>query len=177
MTEVITFTDTAGHAQPARDGATNTTETKIAASGTITRDGHDDAEHADTSTVAFHSDRIVGGLAKGSASHTVSGTSAGTEMTVGTSDSVHFTSLRTIGDTTTGLVIPIQDGRPTFPTAGTVIRSMSVTVTMGSGTPTTASRREVITYDGTSTAKVVITKNGTTQNCTLPLPHGRLTCS
>jgi hypothetical protein len=23
---------------------------------------------------------------------------------------------------------------------------------------------------------VVITQDGTTQNCTLPLPHGRLTC-
>jgi hypothetical protein len=34
----------------------------------------------------------------------------------------------------------------------------------------------VITYDGTATAKVVITQDGTTQNCTLPLPRGRLTC-
>jgi hypothetical protein len=34
----------------------------------------------------------------------------------------------------------------------------------------------VITYDGSATAKVVITLNGVTENCTLPLPHGRLAC-
>jgi hypothetical protein len=39
------------------------------------------------------------------------------------------------------------------------------------------SREEDVTYDGSTTAKVVITKNGVTKNCTLPLPHGRLSCS
>src|SRR5207302_126281 len=43
--------------------------------------------------------------------------------------------------------------------------------------PVTSSRKEVVTYDGSATAKVVITKNGTTKNCTLPLPFGRLNCS
>jgi hypothetical protein len=63
-----------------------------------------------------------------------------------------------------------------YPTAGQIIRAMSATVTITGQTPTTSTRREVITYDGTATAKVVVTQNGTTQNCTLPLPHGRLTC-
>ena len=39
------------------------------------------------------------------------------------------------------------------------------------------SRREVITYDGSATAKVEITENGTTRNCTRPLPRGQLSCS
>jgi hypothetical protein len=176
VTETIAYTDTAGKAQQTRNGATNAVETTITAGGTITR-GFGDAERVDTTTVKFASDRKVTGVAHGSTSRTVNSTSGGTETTTGVSDSTHFSSTRTIGDTTSGLVVPVMNGRPTYPTAGTVIRSMSVLVTMGTSTPTTASRREVITYDGTNVAKVVITKNGVTQNCTLPLPHGKLTCA
>jgi hypothetical protein len=53
---------------------------------------------------------------------------------------------------------------------------MKVTVTVSGQSPATTTRREVITYDGSATAKVVITHDGTTQNCTLPLPFGHLTC-
>jgi hypothetical protein len=107
----------------------------------------------------------------------VNGASAGTESTKGTEDSVAFTATRSAGDTINGLVIPIQDGRPTYPTAGTVIRSMQAVVTLAGKSPSTSSRREVITYDGSTTAKVVITHDGVTKNCTKPLPHGRLTCT
>jgi len=41
----------------------------------------------------------------------------------------------------------------------------------------TLTRREVVTYDGSATAQVVITENGTTKNCTKPLPRGPLSCS
>jgi hypothetical protein len=34
----------------------------------------------------------------------------------------------------------------------------------------------VLTYDGSATATLVITRNGTTQNCTIVLPHGRPRC-
>jgi hypothetical protein len=107
----------------------------------------------------------------------VNGKSAGSETTTGTRDGVAFTVARTAGDTTTGLVIPIQSGVQTYPTAGTVIRSMQATVTTGASSPSTSSRREVITYDGSATAAVVITHDGVTKNCTKPLPHGRLTCA
>jgi hypothetical protein len=107
----------------------------------------------------------------------VDGKSAGSETTTGTKQGVAFTVARTAGDTTSGLVIPIQNGRPTYPTAGTVIRSMDATVTKGGSTPSKSSRREVITYDGSATAKVVITQDGVTKNCTKPLPHGHLTCA
>jgi hypothetical protein len=53
---------------------------------------------------------------------------------------------------------------------------MTATITVSGKSPASASRREVITFDGSTTAKVVITKNGTTKNCTMPLPFGRLDC-
>jgi len=58
-----------------------------------------------------------------------------------------------------------------------VIRTMTATVTFAGATPITASRREVITYDGSATAKVVITINGEVKNCTMALPRGRPSCS
>jgi hypothetical protein len=107
----------------------------------------------------------------------VNGASSGTENTTGTSRQGAFTATRVTGDTIKGVVIPASTSTtPPYPTAGTVIRAMSATVTISGQSPATSSRREVITYDGSTTAKVVITQDGTTQNCTLPLPHGRLTC-
>ena len=43
-------------------------------------------------------------------------------------------------------------------------------------TSATTARREVITFDGSAVAKMVLTTDGTTQSCTIPLPHGRPTC-
>jgi hypothetical protein len=105
--------------------------------------------------------------------------SAGSENTKGTSSQGAFTAQRTAGDTITGVVIPVGAdalAHPPYPSAGTIIRSMKVTVTVSGQSPATSTRREVITYDGSATAKVVITHDGTTQNCTLPLPFGHLTC-
>ena len=168
----FSFLDAAGAVQQAFDAAkTNTVNAKSTVTGTVTH--HSTA----TSTVNSSSDFTVGGLASGSPKRTVDGKSAGSETTTGTRNGVAFTVARTAGDTTTSLVIPIQDGRPTYPTAGTVIRSMQATVTKAGSSPSTSSRREVITYDGSATAKVVITHDGVTKNCTKPLPHGRLTCA
>lgn len=130
-----------------------------------------------TTTVNHASDRTVSGLASGSTQRTINGKSKGQESTSGTSSRGNFTAVRTAGDTTVGVVIPVADGKPSYPTAGTVIRAMTATVTYAGQAATTATRREVVTYDGSTTAKVVITTNGTTQNCTRPLPRGRLTCS
>jgi len=150
---------------------TNTVNVKSTVTGTVTH--HSTA----TSTVNSSSDFTVGGLASGSTQRTVDGTASGSETTTGTRDGVAFTVARTADDKTTGLVIPIQNGRPTYPTAGTVTRSMQATVTKAGSSPSTSSRSEVITYDGSATAKVVITHDGVTKNCTKPLPHGRLTCA
>jgi hypothetical protein len=168
----FSFLDASGAVQQAFvRGTTNTVNVKKSVSGTVTH--HETV----TSTVNGSSDLTVAGLASGSTQRTVNGTSAGTDASTGTRDGVAFTASRSAGDTTTGLVIPIQDDHPTFPTAGTIIRSMTATVTVTGKTPSTSSRREVITFDGSAIAKVVITHDGVTKNCTKPLPHGRLTCA
>jgi hypothetical protein len=138
-----------------------------------------DTAHVLSATTAVNSasDRTVSGLAEGSTARTVNATSAGTETTTGTTTRGAFTATRTAGDTTSGLVVPVQTGAATYPTAGTVIRVMTATLTYADQSPVTVTRREVVTYDGTATAQIVITENGTTRNCTKALPRGALSCS
>ncbi len=166
----FSFTTAAGVAQAKPDSTTNTVNSQISVSGTVTR--RDSA----VSTINSSSNRTVGGLAYNATQRTVSGTSAGTETTTGKVAEGAFTSTRVVGDTTTGVVIPLTNGKPTYPTAGTVIRHMKVTMTVA-GASTTKERREVVTYNGTATATLVITQDGTTKTCTLPLPHGKPSCS
>src|SRR5205823_10165725 len=128
----FSFLDGAGGVQQAFDTATtNTVNVKTSVSGTITH--HETV----TSTVNDSSDFTVTGLASGSTQRTINGTSAGTESTTGTKEDVAFTAARTAGDTITGVVIPLQDGRPTYPTAGTIVRSMQATVTLDGESPST----------------------------------------
>ena len=171
VTRVSKYTTAAGQAQEKPDSTTNTVTTTVTVTGTATR------RDSSKSVVNESSNQTITGLAKGSAQRTINGASAGTENTTGMSSQGAFTAMRVTGDTTKAVVIPAPTGTTrTYPTAGTVIRAMSATVTISGQSPTTSSRREVITYDGSATAKVVITHDGATQNCTLPLPHGRLTC-
>jgi hypothetical protein len=130
-----------------------------------------------TTTINSASSRTVSGLAQGSTQRTVNGTSSGQESTTGTSSRGSFTATRTVGDTTTGVIIPVVTGTRSYPTAGTVIRSIQATLTYTGTTPVTLARREVVTYDGSATAKIVITENGTTRSCTRALPRGQLVCS
>lgn len=134
-----------------------------------------------STTVQSSSNRTVSGLAQGSATRTVNGTSNGREATTGTSSRGAFTASRTVADTTRGVTVPNRTAAtataPTYPTAGTVIRTMQATLTFSGQAATTVTRREVVTYDGSATAKVSITENGTTRSCTQPLPRGRLVCS
>lgn len=171
VTRVSSYKNAAGQAQEKIDSTTNTIATTTTVKGTATR------RDSSTSVVDETSSQTVTGLAKGSTQRTINGASAGSESTTGTSDQGAFTSKRLAGDTVTKVVIPVSTSSgPSYPTSGTVVRSISVTVTLSGQAATTHSRREVVTYDGSATAKVVITQDGTTQNCTLPLPHGRLTC-
>ena len=172
VTRTVKLLDAAGNAQSAYDTATtNTVTEQVTVSGSFTR--RDSA----TTTVQHASTRTVSGLARGSTQRTINGTSAGAETTVGKDTAGTFTVSRTAGDTTKNVVIPVATSTtPTYPTAGTIIRAMQITVTRTGQTPASASRREVITYDGSATAKLVITENGTTRTCTLPLPFGRPTC-
>jgi hypothetical protein len=166
-TAQITTAD--GTAQAKVDSTTDKLVLTSQVSGTKTR--RDSA----TSEVAHQSSRTITGLAKGSTQRTVDGTSVGTETTTGTTDGGAFEAIRTVNDTTSGIIIPLVEGRPTYPSAGRVSRNMTVSITLGS-TTTTHARSEIVTYDGTATAKVIITQDGASKNCTLPLPRGRLTC-
>jgi hypothetical protein len=164
------YRNSGGTVQQAYDtGTTQSINTLVAVTGTTTR--RDSA----TSVVRHNSARTVTGLSTGSTRRTIEGTSTGSESTTGRRDGASYTSVRLVGDTTRGLVIPVSSAGPSYPTAGTVIRSMKITLTSG-GNTTTSERREVVTYDGTTTAKVTITRNGTTKQCTIELPRGRPNC-
>jgi hypothetical protein len=170
VTSTAAITTADGTAQSKIDATTDKVVLHSEVSGSVTR--RDSA----TSVIAHTSDRTITGLAAGSTQRTVEGVAVGTETTTGTTDSsAAFTAIRTVNDTTSGIVIPLENGRPTYPSAGRVSRNMSVSITID-GTTTTHSRSEVVTYDGTATASVVITQDGTAKTCTLPLPRGRLTC-
>jgi hypothetical protein len=161
-----------GTVQSAFDSlTTNRINVRVQASGTITR------RNGATTAVEHASDRTVTGVAAGSTQRTINGTSAGTENTTGTNEQGNFTALRILGDTTTNVVIPVAtNNTPAYPISGTIVRSMKVTLTYEGHTPVMSMRREVVTFNGSSTAIVVITKDGQTRNCTLPLPRGRPVC-
>jgi hypothetical protein len=166
------YLDASGAVQQVFDTlTTNTVNAKTSVSGTRTH--HNNA----TSTVSSSSDITVAGLASGSTQRTVNGTAAGTESTTGTdSAGVAFTAVRVAGDTASGVVIPVVNGKATYPTAGTIVRSMEATVTLSGQTPTKSTRREVITFDGTSTAQISVTQDGVTKTGTLSLLQGGLDC-
>jgi hypothetical protein len=139
--------------------------------GTKTRD-----DGSVTSTLSHESDRTVTGLALGSTQRTINGTAEAHENTTGVREEIAFTAEREAYDTTTNLVIPIVEGRPTIPSAGTVIRRMRVTIQKEGAEPRTKSRREEITFDGTNVVKVKITQDDVTKNCTITLPEKKVAC-
>jgi hypothetical protein len=166
------YKNAGGTVQQAPDSTTDAVNIQTTVTGTVTR--RDSA----VSTINHSSNRTVTGLSSAATQRTVNGAARGEESTTGKTDSgVVFTATRLVGDTTTGLVIPIVSGKPTYPTAGKVVRQMKATVTLAGGSPTTRERREVITYDGSDTATLVITNDGTTKTCKLPLPRGVPSCS
>jgi hypothetical protein len=200
------YTDASGAVQQTFDSlTTNTVNLQSKVAGTVTfdraadssADGDHDVDHhwgrgrgpggrllGDTSTILTAtttinsaSDRTVSGLAQNSTRRTVDGASVGTESTTGTSSRGSFTATRAVGDTSIAVVIPVVVGTKSYPMAGTVIRQIQATLKYAGEDAVTLSRREVVTYDGTATAKVVITENGATKSCTRPLPRGSLTCS
>jgi hypothetical protein len=168
--KTLKFTTASGTLQSRIDSTTDAIELTATVSGSTTR------RDSSTSSIEANNHQTVTGLT--GASRTVNGTSAGTETSTGVSFFGPFTAKRTTADTISGVVIPkrTSDNMKVFPTAGSVTRTMSATLDIQGATLTTT-RKETITFDGTSTAKVVIVKDGVTQNCTLPLPHGHLTCS
>lgn len=195
ITQSMAYANAAGAVQQSFDTVTtNSVNVQTATTGTVTFERgssngrgpgprHGGRFTGDTTTILTattqvnnSSNRTVTGLASGSTQRTVNGTSAGSESVTGTSSRGNFTATRTAGDTTRSLVVPIENGKPTYPRSGSVTREMKVTVSYAGSSPVTTTRREVITYDGSATAKVVITTNGVAKNCTMALPRGRPEC-
>ena len=163
VTRSVAYATAGGAAQQAFDSlTTDRIDTRVTVKGTMTR--RDSA----TTAVDHAGGRTVTGLAKGSTKVTVNGAAAGRETTTGKDSLGAFTAVRVQGDTTKNVVIPVSAGALSSPASGSVIRVMSVTVTRG-GTATSSSRREVVTFNGTDTATVAITKDGATTTCKLPL--------
>lgn len=170
---VSTFKTASGASQAKPDSTTDFDRTRITVSGTLTK--RDNV----TATVQSSSDRTSTGLAYNSTKRTVNGKSSGSESAAGTNrDGKKFTSVRSSGDTTVNLVIPKSTSTttPSYPTAGIVTRAMKVVMTVEGTAATTSTRREVVTYDGSATAKITITQDGTTKSCTMALPRGRPVC-
>ena len=166
------FLDVNGVAQAKYDtGTTNSVNLQTAVTGTKTR--HDGRV---TSTVNHTSDRTVTGLATGSTQRTVNGVAEASEVTAGTRDNIEFTATREAHDTTTGLIIPLLEGRPTIPSAGMVIRRMRVAIEKEGQEPVVRFRREQVTFNGTNVVQVVITQDDVTKTCTLTLPGRKLAC-
>jgi len=166
----VIWKDMEGTVQAAPDSTTFSRQTHAEVSGTVP------AREGATRTVRHVSDRLITGLQQGSAQRTVNGTSAGTETVRGTGADGAFTAERVVADTTRGVVIPVRvDGR-SYPVAGTVIRRMRATVTIAGVTSESADWREQLTYDGSATATLLITRNGESKTCSVPLPMGRPVC-
>ncbi len=170
VTRWVIWTDIDGTVQAAPDSTTFSRQTHAEVSGTVP------AREGVTRTVRHVSDRLLTGLQQGSTQRTVDGTSAGSETVTGTTAEGAFTAERVVADTTRGVVIPVRvDGR-SYPIAGTVIRRMRATVTIAGTTSESADWREQLTYDGSATATLVITRNGESKRCAVPLPAGRPVC-
>ncbi|MFN0100423.1 MAG: hypothetical protein ACKVS7_17285 [Gemmatimonadaceae bacterium] len=166
----IAFYDAAGNAQSAFDSVTtDEINTRVRIGGTITR--RDSAE----TVVAHSSDRTVGGLADGSTERRFDGVASGREATTGTDSTGAFSLLRVAHDTISGIVIPKRETGPSYPTAGTIVRVMGVSRTRN-GKTVALRRREVLTFDGSAVAKLVVTQGERTKTCSIPLPFGRPTC-
>jgi len=136
VTRVSSYKNGSGQAQEKIDSTTNTVATTTTVKGTATR------RDSSTSVVDETSSQTVTGLAKGSAQRTINGASSGSETTTGKSDQGAFTSKRVAGDTVQNVVIPASTtSGPGYPTAGTVIRSISATVTLAGQAATTHTRR------------------------------------
>ena len=168
ITRTLKFSEKGGTPEQKFDSLTDGVTLTTAVSGTETR------RDSSSSTVTESSTASVTGLAAPSAGRIVNASSLGTEKTNGNSFFGPWVATRTVGDTTTALTY--KSGGPLYPSSGTVVRAMNITASLNGAAPVMSNRKEVITYDGSATAKVVITHNDSTQNCTLPLPFGRLTC-
>lgn len=166
----VIWKDIGGTVQTSPSATTFSRQTHAEVSGTVP------AREGATRTVRHVSDRMITGLEPASTQRTVDGVSSGTETVSGTTAEGAFTAERLVQDSTRGVVIPVRTDGRSYPIAGSVVRRMKATVTIAGVTSESADWREQLTYDGSATASLVITRNGERKTCTVPLPMGRPVC-
>jgi hypothetical protein len=174
VTRTIAFFDAAGAKQDRYDSLTTArvvTDERVSATNTMTVNGN---QRATTMEAAHHAE--VSGLAGRETAVTLNANGTSKVTMAASRNGRTITTTATASDLTKDLVVPVPRARGAYPKSGTVTHEHSVTATDGTGSAT-RSYREVITFDGSATAKVTITVNGATKSCTRALDTGRLSCT
>ena len=180
------FLDAAGTPSPRPTPTTVAQSNRMSVKGTTTETFKLDngTTVSVTRTIDESGDHTVSGMQPGSTARVVNGWRKGSSSHAKTADRSVKTTI-VYADTTRGLTHPVvkreppppgQKEQPVFPTAGTVIRHSTTTIAADGKTPETIVLREQISYDGTSVAKVVVTRNGVTKSCTRDLLTGKQLC-
>lgn len=174
VTRTIAFFDAAGAKQERYDSLTTArvvTDEQVSATNTMTVNGN---QRSTTMEATHHSE--VSGLAGRETSVTLNANGTSKVTMIASRNGKTVTTTATASDLTKDLVVPVPRARGAFPKSGTVTHERTVTATDGTNSAT-RSVREVISFDGSATAKVTITVNGATKHCTRALDTGRLACS
>lgn len=173
VTRTVTFYDAAGAKQERYDSLTTArvvTDEKVTSSSTMTVNGN---QRSMTMEAIHHAE--VSGLAGCETQVTLNANGTSKVTMAGTRDGKTTTTTVTASDLTKDLVVPVPRARGAWPKSGTVAHDRAVSATDGARSAA-HSYREVTTFDGSATAKVTITVNGTTKSCTRALDTGRLSC-
>lgn len=163
MTRSFAFYDANGVAQERPDRATTRSmNVQMAVAGTITlSDG--------ALTVDRHNSTTVSGL--GTASYTINGNETGTTKATRTTTLGTSTFDEAYTNATKDLVVPAPPSRG-YPLSGTQSHTSTVTMTAAGLPPQTHTTAVVVTFNGTGTAAISITFDGTTRQCTIDLATG-----
>ena len=171
FTRSIAYYDASGAAQTARNANTRSANTRIDVSGTTTTP-------RGPLNVVRSSSLTVAGLGAGATTHTLNGLETGTTSGTVTTDKGSATMTETSTSKTENVVVPVPATAGSWPLSGTTTRSGTTTATRAATNESrTSSWSEKVTWNGTSTVTVVVTRDGVTKTCTRNLATSRATCS
>jgi hypothetical protein len=120
-----------------------------------------------SATFTRHEEMTLSGLLTGK--HTLNGTeTTHTDLTVTEGSTTTHIVLQETGRTT-NLLLPPLDGSVKWPQGGSITLDQTVVSTIGTAPAVTTTMREVLTYNGTSTVTLTITRGGVTTTCTFDL--------
>lgn len=153
-TRTCTYKDANGNTQAAYDSLTTASvRMQVSITGSLSR------EHI-SGTMSRQSDMTVSGLVGKETSRTWNGTSSGAMTRVRTKDAGTMQMAMTEQETISGVVIPVPRTATSWPTTGTITRTVTVAFTGGPKDGTTETKTAVVTFNGTQMAKITV--NGQT---------------